>query len=66
MLRNLKAEINTPTSPDRRRPMRLLVGASLAAPVALIAGCGDMNMKAAPEKPRPKTHITGRGGGPGR
>lgn len=48
------------TQPVRRHVLRLFAVLPLA-----LAGCG-VNMKADPKKPRPKTHITGRGGGPGR
>lgn len=49
--------------PARRRMLGLLAGAPLALAGLALAGCG--NMRAAPKKPRPKSYITGRGGGPG-
>lgn len=49
---------------NRRAFMRLMAGGSLAIAAPLAAGCAGM--KADPKRPRPKTHITGRGGANGK
>jgi len=56
---------DTFTSSDRRRFIQLFAGASLALGGAALAGCANMDMRADPPKPRPKTMIIGRGSGPG-
>jgi hypothetical protein len=52
-------------SSNRRAFMSLFAGASLALAGAALAGCGNMDMRADPQKPKPKTMINGRGSGPG-
>lgn len=49
--------------PSRRGALGLLAGIPVALAGLALAGCG--NMRADPKKPRPKSYITGRGGGPG-
>lgn len=48
---------------SRRNALRFLAVASLGLAGAAITGCA--NMRADPKKPRPRSHITGKGGGPG-
>lgn len=52
------------TQSNRRRAMCLFASVSLALVGAAVAGCA--NMKIDPKPKRIDSHITGRGGGPGR
>lgn len=65
-----RARSDTSVSSDRRKFMSLFAGASLALAGTAITGCSDMDLRADPPKPKPKTMIIGRqsgpGGGPGR
>lgn len=67
---DLNERLETPasfagTSPNRRKFMTLLTGASLALAAGMIASCSGWDMRAAPKKPTPKTYIIGRQGGSG-